>query len=161
MKELVRVRVQYATRQQCCKTHKRPFTFVLDSITESHIRAHSEWSINAKLKWISEKRGGSMLATYIWLRTKKRGLLWKLIFEFYEMWIANLMLASPACLWPMQLMSQVKVPTNWQMNLLNNSHVRRKVLYKSTIATLFIVFIVAPCILITLKFLSPTNTPLY
>jgi hypothetical protein len=24
MKELVRVRVQYATRQQCCKTHKRP-----------------------------------------------------------------------------------------------------------------------------------------
>jgi hypothetical protein len=24
MKELFRVRVQYATRQQCCKTHKRP-----------------------------------------------------------------------------------------------------------------------------------------
>ena len=32
MKELIRVRVQYASRQQCCKTHKRPlplpFTFI-------------------------------------------------------------------------------------------------------------------------------------
>ena len=31
MKELIRVRVQYASRQRCCKTHKRPlplpFTF--------------------------------------------------------------------------------------------------------------------------------------
>ena len=27
MKELIRVRVQYASRQQCCKTHKRPFFF--------------------------------------------------------------------------------------------------------------------------------------
>ena len=25
MKELIRIRVQYASRQQCCKTHKRPF----------------------------------------------------------------------------------------------------------------------------------------
>jgi len=25
MKELIRVRVQYASRQQCCKTHKRLF----------------------------------------------------------------------------------------------------------------------------------------
>jgi len=24
MKELIRVRVKYASRQQCCKTHKRP-----------------------------------------------------------------------------------------------------------------------------------------
>ena len=24
MKELIRVRVRYASRQQCCKTHKRP-----------------------------------------------------------------------------------------------------------------------------------------
>ena len=24
MKELIRVRVEYASRQQCCKTHKRP-----------------------------------------------------------------------------------------------------------------------------------------
>ena len=31
MKELIRVRVQYASRQQCCKTHKQPlpFTFLL------------------------------------------------------------------------------------------------------------------------------------
>jgi hypothetical protein len=28
MKELVRVRVQYATRQQCCKTHKRPLPYL-------------------------------------------------------------------------------------------------------------------------------------
>jgi len=30
MKELIRVSVQYASRQQCCKTHKRPlpFTFI-------------------------------------------------------------------------------------------------------------------------------------
>ena len=27
MKELIQVRVQYASRQQCCKTHKWPFTF--------------------------------------------------------------------------------------------------------------------------------------
>ena len=27
MKELIRVRVQYALRQQCCKTHKRPLPF--------------------------------------------------------------------------------------------------------------------------------------
>ena len=27
MKELIRVRVQYASRQQCCKTHKRPLPF--------------------------------------------------------------------------------------------------------------------------------------
>ena len=29
MKELIRVRVQYASRQQCCKTHKRPLPFFL------------------------------------------------------------------------------------------------------------------------------------
>ena len=27
MKELIRVRVQYASRQQCCETHKRPLLF--------------------------------------------------------------------------------------------------------------------------------------
>jgi len=27
MKEFIRVRVQYASRQQCCKTHKRPLSF--------------------------------------------------------------------------------------------------------------------------------------
>ena len=29
MKELIRVRVQYASRQQCCKTHKWPLPFYL------------------------------------------------------------------------------------------------------------------------------------
>ena len=29
MKELIRVRVQYVSRQQCCKTHKRPLPFYL------------------------------------------------------------------------------------------------------------------------------------
>jgi len=29
MKELIRVRVQYASRQQCCKTHKRPLPLPL------------------------------------------------------------------------------------------------------------------------------------
>jgi len=33
MKELIRVRIQYASRQQCCKTHKRhlplPFTLYI------------------------------------------------------------------------------------------------------------------------------------
>ena len=28
MKELIRVRVQYASRQQCCKTHKRPLPYL-------------------------------------------------------------------------------------------------------------------------------------
>ena len=32
MKELIWVRVQYASRQQCCKTHKRPLPFFLVSI---------------------------------------------------------------------------------------------------------------------------------
>ena len=31
MKELIRVRVQYASRQQCCKTHKRPLSFLLEA----------------------------------------------------------------------------------------------------------------------------------
>jgi len=29
MKELIRVRVQYASRQQCCKTHKRPYSLMI------------------------------------------------------------------------------------------------------------------------------------
>ena len=28
MKELIRVSVQYASRQQCCKTHKRPLPYL-------------------------------------------------------------------------------------------------------------------------------------
>ena len=31
MKELIRVRVQYSSRQQCCKTHKRPLPFTFNS----------------------------------------------------------------------------------------------------------------------------------
>ena len=29
MKELIRVRVKYASRQQCCKNHKRPLSYLL------------------------------------------------------------------------------------------------------------------------------------
>jgi hypothetical protein len=36
MKELVQVRVQYATRQQCCKTHKRPLPFTSTTIFLLH-----------------------------------------------------------------------------------------------------------------------------
>jgi len=32
MKELIWVRVQYASRQQCCKTHKRPLPFTLTTL---------------------------------------------------------------------------------------------------------------------------------
>jgi len=32
MKELIRVRVQYASRQQCCKTHKRPLPLPFTSL---------------------------------------------------------------------------------------------------------------------------------
>ena len=34
MKELIRVRVQYASRQQCCKTHKRPLPLPLGFVVE-------------------------------------------------------------------------------------------------------------------------------
>ena len=41
MKELIRIRVQYASRQQCCKTHKRPlpFTFVFSNFWFKEILA--------------------------------------------------------------------------------------------------------------------------
>ena len=32
MKELIRVRVQYASRQHCCKAHKRPLPFIRSSL---------------------------------------------------------------------------------------------------------------------------------
>ena len=35
MKELIRVRVQYASRQQCCKTHKWPLPFPLPGVTDN------------------------------------------------------------------------------------------------------------------------------
>ena len=54
MKELIRVRVQYASRQQCCKTHKRPLPFTLDCtiiyillITEHNRDVSPENYINA------------------------------------------------------------------------------------------------------------------
>ena len=39
MKELIQVRVQYASRQQCCKTHKRPLPF---AIHKSHLTLREE-----------------------------------------------------------------------------------------------------------------------
>jgi len=36
MKELIQVRVQYASRQQCCKTHKRPFLAFAESGTATY-----------------------------------------------------------------------------------------------------------------------------
>ena len=36
MKELIRVRLQYALRQQCCKTHKRPLTLPLTDALNSN-----------------------------------------------------------------------------------------------------------------------------
>ena len=33
MKELIRVRVQYASKQQCCKTHKRPLPLPFFTVT--------------------------------------------------------------------------------------------------------------------------------
>ena len=69
--ELIRVRVQYASRQQCCKTHKRPLplsfielNFVRNfsrHITESHDLeiywnfmaaegvAHSKWIVAVRV----------------------------------------------------------------------------------------------------------------
>ena len=37
MEELIRVRVQYASRQQCCKTYKRPLHFTFYSCTSQMI----------------------------------------------------------------------------------------------------------------------------
>ena len=38
MKELIRVRVQYASRQQCCKTHKRPLPLPFYQSVRRHVR---------------------------------------------------------------------------------------------------------------------------
>jgi len=45
MKELIRVRVQYASRQQCCKTHKRPLSlpFNLTVCRMEHIAVKVEF----------------------------------------------------------------------------------------------------------------------
>jgi hypothetical protein len=46
MKELVRERVQYATRQQCCKTHKTAFALPLPFL-------HSRQEYIAELKCVN------------------------------------------------------------------------------------------------------------
>jgi len=45
MKELIQVRVQYASRQQCCKTHKRPlpFTFLLEPMKIHSFLHRCQW----------------------------------------------------------------------------------------------------------------------
>ena len=40
MKELIRVRVQYALRQQCCKTHKRPLPLPLSDCLQQSFLEH-------------------------------------------------------------------------------------------------------------------------
>ena len=52
MKELIRVRVQYASRQQCCKTHKRPLPFTF------------------KFCWTSRKKMGDIPLTVVGLGKK-------------------------------------------------------------------------------------------
>ena len=47
MKELIRVRVQYASRQQCCKTHKRPLPLPFLQTIEDTIL------LGATLCWIA------------------------------------------------------------------------------------------------------------
>jgi len=42
MKELIQVRVQYASRQQCCKTHKRPLPLPLSC---SRIKLEHNYSL--------------------------------------------------------------------------------------------------------------------
>jgi len=44
MNELIRVRVQYASRQQCCKTHKRPLPlpFILPALVFKFYREFHE-----------------------------------------------------------------------------------------------------------------------
>ena len=43
MKELIRVRVQYASRQQCCKTHKRPLPFFYVDIPLCYLAVRLVW----------------------------------------------------------------------------------------------------------------------
>ena len=42
MKELIRVRVQYASRQQCCKTHKRPLSLPLYKVKKEFIAQNAQ-----------------------------------------------------------------------------------------------------------------------
>ena len=42
MKELFRVRVQYASRHQCCKKHKRPLPFTFTSVSDNVLGGASQ-----------------------------------------------------------------------------------------------------------------------
>ena len=57
MKELIRVSVQYASRQQCCKTHKRPLPFF--SLARPSFRILWAWSgvVVKALRYYSEGPG--------------------------------------------------------------------------------------------------------
>jgi len=51
MKDLIRVRVQYASRQQCCKTHKRPLPLPLASLNlQEHLHIIEKWLKKWKIK---------------------------------------------------------------------------------------------------------------
>ena len=63
MKEIIRVRVQYASRQQCCKTHKRPLPFTFLAIGMAH-RFQTCWQevkIDGKKIGCDENNRGSDL----------------------------------------------------------------------------------------------------
>ena len=53
--ELIRVRVQYALRQQCCKTHKRPlpfFTFNVITYVTLYLKLHCPASFRETCQWL-------------------------------------------------------------------------------------------------------------
>ena len=64
MKELIWVRVQYASRHQCCKTHKRPLPFYLllktkDSYTDQARSTHREMRNEILMHFLQRKAKGS------------------------------------------------------------------------------------------------------
>ena len=67
MKEIIRVRVQYASRQQYCKTHKRPlpFTFI-GTKSERNIKS-GHVSACLTILFLTEKVLVSNLSPYIGL----------------------------------------------------------------------------------------------
>ena len=54
MKELIRVRVQYASRQQCCKIHKRPLPLPFTQALQAVVCVH--WGVSKILKAVRVKR---------------------------------------------------------------------------------------------------------
>jgi hypothetical protein len=85
MKELVRVRVQYATRQQCCKTHKRPLPFYLLTLIKNPPFAYIFFQTQPKksLNFLFKLKEGKLLLNWIALsllhakliKRKEHGLL--------------------------------------------------------------------------------------